>query len=1070
MAKIKTYNLVFGLPLTIVGLFICLFIFQFYSSYQHRIADIYDQNSHSLKSAAWQLSESLEYYLANHDLEHAQREIASFALRDNAEFSALLNMDHSIFLSSNFAWQGQDANQVINTFSAQHLEQALQTSQVSFFSTQSTLTAIIPIIDNNDPQQIRSHKVKLLLLQLDLEHELNAVLPVVAAQASPTLFALLLALLLIVWLIHRYVLTPLTAIQNLAIQLKQSDFSLTNPLSGNTLLTHLAQTLVDSGNHIHRQVIELKDKEQRLSTTLQSIGDAVIVTDNLGTISQMNSKACELTGWKVEQALGRELDVVFDIYDPSTCNKISNPIAQLLTDQNASSLTTRCLLLSKTGEQFHITNNAAPIQYSGEQSEAIFGVIIVFQDVSEQKKSEDALRLSARVFSDTHEGIVITDPRGIIIDLNDAATDITGYGREEVLGQNLSFFRSENQSPQFYIDMREELETTDRWQGEIWNRRKNGERFAELLNVFTLRDENNEIVNYVDLFTDITVTKQQEEKLTFLAHYDILTQLPNRTLFVDRFNQAAIHSKRAKCLLAICFIDLDNFKPINDNYGHEIGDQLLVDVARRITDRIREEDTVSRQGGDEFTLLLGDLKSEQHCTQTLERIIDSLAQPYFIHEYTLQVTASIGATLYPKDEGDIDTLLRHADQAMYQAKQIGKNRYQLFNTEQDQKAIFKHHQLNEIKRALKQNEFTLYYQPKVNMVTGEVFGVEALIRWIHPDKGVIPPLDFLPLLDGTELEVEVGHWVMNQAAIQLDEWQQQAIKLEISINISSKHLLSNNFFVQLDEALAKHPSVDSRCLQLEILESSALGNIKTISNVIKVCQSALGVKVALDDFGTGYSSLTHLRNLPADTVKIDQSFIIDMLDDPNDYAIINGIIGLAESFNRDVIAEGVETTNHGLMLLIMGCEKAQGYGIARPMPANELTQWLNNYEPNQEWLVYANKHRTPKEAKKNLFTLMSKQWENKFVSNIQSSPDVVEHWPILDRHLDHCGHWFKRVRQEQLFDHKDLKRIKEVHTEIHYTAQSLLLKYQDDDIDAARAGLPELQAAFKKMNEFVSEC
>ena len=688
----------------------------------------------------------------------------------------------------------------------------------------------------------------------------------------------------------------------------------------------------------------------------------------------------------------------------------------------------------------------------------------------ERAESDQQLQLSSRVFNDTHEGITITDEKMNIIDVNPAFCKITGYSREDVIGRHSRILSSGKQSPGFYRNMWQEINTNGHWQGEIWSRKNAGEPYAILLTISALKNDHGNVVNYVGVFTDITSSKQQQERLSLMAHYDVLTGLPNRTLFVDRFHQAIAHSKRTKAQLAVCFLDLDNFKPINDNFGHGVGDQLLVKVAERIKASIREEDTVSRQGGDEFAILLNDIDTYAQCEQTLERLHHSLAEPYLINGHTHKITASSGITLYPSDDADIDTLLRHADQAMYQAKVAGKHCYHLFNAEHDQLVIRKHNRLKIIEFALANDEFELYYQPKVNMVTGELFGAEALIRWNHPEKGLVPPLDFLPIIEGSELEIKVGNWVINQALQQLDTWQQQGITLEVSVNISSYHLLSTSFFSELESALADHPEVDSNYLQLEILESSALSDLDAISSIIKTCQSALGTHVALDDFGTGYSSLTHLRNLSADTIKIDQSFVRDMLDDPSDYAIIDGVIGLASSFNREVIAEGVESTNHGLMLLLMGCEQAQGYGIAKPMPAGEFPTWLSNYTPNQEWLHYGNKYHTAKENKLKLFRLVTEHWKDRFISNIQSAPETVEHWPIMDSKHCPCSVWIKREKQEQLFEEEGLKRLDKAHQLLHLKAHTLLFQFKDGDLDAAREGLSEFQATYDDMSQTLGMC
>ena len=608
------------------------------------------------------------------------------------------------------------------------------------------------------------------------------------------------------------------------------------------------------------------------------------------------------------------------------------------------------------------------------------------------------------------------------------------------------------------------------WQGELWNRTKQGELYAELLNISSLTNDHDEVTHYVGVFSDITRSKRHQDQLNLMAHYDVLTKLPNRALFIDRFHQSIAHSKRTGHQLAICFLDLDDFKPVNDNYGHEVGDRLLIKVAQRITSCIRDEDTVSRQGGDEFAILLNDIKSASQYEGTMTRIHLALAEPYLIDDIQHEITASSGITLYPLDDGDIDTLLRHADHAMYHSKLLGKHRFQLYSPDSDQRIIQKNLQLDEIERALVNHEFQLYYQPKVNMATGDVFGVEALIRWIHPEKGVISPLDFLPSIDGTALEVKIGEWVIKEALQNLDNWQQQGVKLEVSVNISSNHLLSSDFFVQLEKLLTEHPSINSHYLQLEILESSALGDITTITRIIETCQNKLGVSFSLDDFGTGYSSLTHLRSLPVDTIKIDQSFVRDMLDDPSDYSIIEGVIALTNTFNRNVIAEGVESANHGLILLLMGCEKAQGYAIAKPMPADLFLQWLTNYVPNKNWLLYASQHRNHKENSLEIFRLISERWKDKLREVILSSPNDGIPWPIIDSKLSHCGNWIHRKKQERLFKKRELRQLKQAHDESHVIAKTMQRKYQAGEIETAHTILTELELAFNKLADAARLC
>ena len=686
--------------------------------------------------------------------------------------------------------------------------------------------------------------------------------------------------------------------------------------------------------------------------------------------------------------------------------------------------------------------------------------------VIERKQADERLQLLSRIYEQTHEGIAITNMKGEIVDVNPVFSEITGYSRDEVIGQNPNILSSGKHSPEFYAEMWEHLNKSGHWQGEIWNRKKNGEIYAELLTVSSIQDDNGNTTHHVGSFSDITLNKEQQKALEFMAHYDVLTQLPNRSLFTDRFNQAIAHSKRSETILAVCFLDLDEFKPVNDNYGHDIGDQLLIQVAERIKENIREEDTVSRQGGDEFAILLGDIESPFQGELMLKRLNTAIAQPYIINNNSIKISASIGVTLYPNDQEDLDTLLRHADQAMYQAKLSGRNQFTLFDREHDQQSIQIQTRLASIEQALTNHEFVLYYQPKVNMKTGKIFGAEALIRWIHPEKGLIPPLEFLPVIEGTNLEVQLGNWVINEALKQLDLWQQQGIEIEVSVNISSLHLQSSSFFEQLESSLANYSQIDSKLLQLEILESSALGDLAAISNIIKTCQDALGVNVALDDFGTGYSSLTHLRNLPANTIKIDQSFVRDVLDDPNDFAIIDGVIGLAESFNREVIAEGVETTEHGLMLLLMGCDKAQGYGISRPMPADDFPTWLSQYTPNADWISYGSKYHSEKETKIKLLRLTTQHWFDEFKLKNQSVFKDNDRGPLMNHTKCHHGAWINRAKKEQFFDQSWLDKLEQVHESMHFIANKLAA---DNPNTIPDKGIEELENAFNKMNLILGE-
>lgn len=695
----------------------------------------------------------------------------------------------------------------------------------------------------------------------------------------------------------------------------------------------------------------------------------------------------------------------------------------------------------------------------------ISALLAVTRDITERKQAEEHLRLAARVFSEAHEGILITDADAVIIDVNPTFCDITGFRREEVIGQNPRILQSGRQRAEFYLDMWKSLAETKHWQGEIWNRKKNGDFFAELLTISALCDGAGNATHYVGLFSDITESKQQQQLLELMAHYDPLTRLPNRIVFADRLNQAIAHSKREKKLLAICFLDLDGFKPVNDQFGHDAGDQVLVEVAERIKSCIREEDSVSRHGGDEFALLLGDIETVEQCQQALERIHHAIVQPYLLEGQRVGIGVSSGFTLYPLDDADPDTLLRHADHAMYQAKLAGKNRHYLFDVSHDQLIIDRNKQLREVEAAFLGNQLSLSYQPKLNIKTGEVFGVETLIRWWHPSRGNIPPGTFLPTIASTELEIRIGNWVIEQAWQQLVAWHSQGLQLEVSVNISSYHLLWPGFFSHLESVLARDPGVHSNYLQLEILESTALDDLMAVNRIVRTCREGLGVGIALDDFGTGYSSLTHLRHLSVDTVKIDQSFVRDMLDDPDDYAIVESVISLSHAFRREVVAEGVERTEQGIVLLLLGCHLVQGYAIARPMLAEAIADWVKDYRPSDEWRFYAKSELTPEQAMMAIHRIDARQWLMRIEECLNPQPEETPHWPIMAHGKSHLGRWLKQARQYRQYADAWIEGVDQLNRELHERAKVLMRLADAGQLDAARIEFARVQSIQQQLDE-----
>ena len=660
-------------------------------------------------------------------------------------------------------------------------------------------------------------------------------------------------------------------------------------------------------------------------------------------------------------------------------------------------------------------------------------------DVTERALAERRLRLAASVFDHAHEGIAITDADERIIDVNPTFTEVTGYDREEVLGKTPRLLSSGQQDGEFYNAMWNTLQRDGYWRGEIVNRRKNGETFTELLTVSRVRDDSGKVTNYVGVFSDISILKTHQHQLEHMAHYDALTQLPNRVLFADRMQQAMASATRNGKLLAVCYLDLDGFKPINDQFGHQAGDQLLMVVAGRLRAYLRGSDSVARLGGDEFVILLNDMDDFAQCEQALQRLLHAMAEPFSIDAaHTLCLSASIGVTLFPLDGSDADSLLRHADQAMYNAKQAGRNRYALFDPEQDRQTRQQHKELARIEQGLAANEFCLYYQPKVDMRSGRAMGAEALIRWRHPERGLLPPLEFLPLIEGTDLDERLGDWVLQQALTQLEAWRMLGLELVVSVNVSGHHLQQPHFAHRLQELLAQHPALPPANLELEILETTALADVSRTSRIIDQCRR-LGVSFSLDDFGTGYSSLTYLKRLPVDILKIDQSFVRDMLVDPEDLAIIEGIIGLTHAFRRQVIAEGVETEEHGAMLLQFGCNLGQGYGIARPMPAADLPAWVASYRPPSLWSTSGNVYWLREDLPLLSAEIDHRRWVDDLIAQLEYPAVGRAHVePAADQHECRFGQWLEGHGQTRYSHYGEFDLLKRLHDEVHALGRELL--------------------------------
>ncbi len=562
----------------------------------------------------------------------------------------------------------------------------------------------------------------------------------------------------------------------------------------------------------------------------------------------------------------------------------------------------------------------------------------LWQNERHRLEAEAQIKLLASVFDNSGEAILITDADNRIVEVNSAFTLITGYPPDEVRGRDPGLLASGRTTPEEYRQMWHAIHEDGFWQGEIWDRHRDGHVYPKWLTISTIRDRTGRIGHYIASFTDITARKAAEERIHYLAHHDPLTRLPNRTHLQARLEQAIATARREEGRLAVLFIDMDHFKNINDSLGHHVGDKLLVEVAVRLRESVRESDVVARLGGDEFVVVLTDIAGDTVAT-VAGKLLKNLARSYAIDDHTLHSTPSIGISLFPGDGADVETLMKNADTAMYHAKEAGRNTYQFFAATMNAAATERIVLEGNLRRAIESGEFVLHYQPQIDVASGRSCGVEALVRWQHPERGLLSPLTFIPIAEETGLIVQLGEWVLDTALGDLARWRAAGIGvIRMAVNLSA-HQLRDPQLVPRIAALLALNGLSGSDLELEITESVAMKNPQGTTRLLAQLR-ALGIELAIDDFGTGYSSLAYLKQLPLDRLKLDRSFVMDIEHDPNDAAISAATISLAHSLGLSVVAEGVETASQFEFLKGLDCDVVQGYFFSRPVPAAEAEAFL----------------------------------------------------------------------------------------------------------------------------------
>ena len=726
----------------------------------------------------------------------------------------------------------------------------------------------------------------------------------------------------------------------------------TSVLSGKKLyLDMFLKPLRNDKNEIDFIVVFINDrtKEHKIKQNLiqaknewKSIIDNMvnifIQTDKDGVILKASPSVKNILGYSQQEIIGENTSKFWVDKD-----SLKNIKEILLKDKKPlKSIVSK--FRHKNGQILFLEFNSTP---RFDKNGNYIGSDNIAKDITEELKSKKALEIYENVIKNTSEGVVITDKNNNIIFVNKAFCKITKYDEKDVIGKNPSILKSGVHNKKFYQNMWKSLEDTGHWKGEIWNKHKDGTIFPELLSINALKNKNEEIENYIALFTDISEIKKSEAKMRDMAMHDSLTGLPNRTMMTNMISHSIKSAKRQNELMAIMFIDLDNFKTINDNYGHKEGDNVLIETAKRLKNILREEDMVYRFGGDEFLVTLEHIKNSENIAKIAQKLNQSLQIPYQTNNYTFYISCSIGIAIYPNDALTPDELIKNADAAMYQAKNRGKNRYSFYSQELGKQIQEELYIENLLREGIKNSEFEIYYQPKIDAKTLQIVGVEALLRWNNSKKGVLTPAKFIPVAEKTGLIIPLGNWVLLEACKQIKKWQdKKSYNGNISINISGIQLDNKNLINSIKFALDKS-KLSPYYLDLEVTESVLMNDVKHWSNTLDEIRD-IGIDISIDDFGTGYSSLSYLRELPVDELKIDKSFIDDMPFDKDACAIVKSIISLAKSLGYKTVAEGVEKEEQQKYLLENGCDIIQGYYYSKPLSSNEMENFLKSWRPKQD--------------------------------------------------------------------------------------------------------------------------
>ncbi|MCP4596597.1 EAL domain-containing protein [Neptuniibacter sp.] len=883
------------------------------------------------------LQGTIEYLLDKEDLQGVQREIFLNASPDHVLKLIVIDESGYVLFSADPEEKGNKADEMAELhLGSETLERVLQRKEIINFynSGEQALYTLAPVaIPSSNNRTLRIHKTGIVLLELSAAGAHAASWEELRFLIGTLVVAVIILALALMWSLNRVVTKRANHLVNLTKSFSKGDYQAYAEWQGKDELGELGQAFNQMAQKIRIIHSQLVANADLLDELLENSPSMIVIRSCDGKYVRANPAYLKFVGVeKQNELLGRRPE---EFLNQTLARSAIEEDGKVLED--GEHLRTEISVELDGVERSFISERFPLYDEEGE----IYAVCTIAVDMTEQFEREKEHRVARYIFDSTNDGIIVTDANSRIVDVNPSFEKVTGYGRDEVIGRTANLLNSHQHQPSFYEQMWGKLDQFGVWSGEIWNRKKNGEIYPEWLTIKSITDERENVAGYFGVYSDISEHKKTEDSLRNLAYYDPLTNLANRALCRDRLSHDMDLAVRHGESLALVFIDLDFFKHVNDSLGHEYGDQLLKEAAQRIQNNVRASDTVVRWGGDEFILILPGIFQGSMAQIIANNVLQSLKEPFRLKNTDNYIGASIGIAVYPNDAKDAETLIQHADAAMYSAKNKGRDQICFFDPELNQKNLEQIQIKADMRMALEQNEFEMYYQPKICLQTNQIIGLEALLRWHRTDGKQISPAEFIPIAENSGLIVPLGTWVFQVVCEQVEQWVDEKVLQpgqKVSINLSPRQFSHPELLPKIAEQFQKHEGLQSY-IGIEITETAVIENIQNTLPILEKIRE-MGLQVELDDFGSGYSSLSYLRRLPVDVLKVDRAFTAELDQHGSEIAIMHSIINMAHSLGMKVVAEGVETEEQLKILRSLNCDRVQGFFFAKPVPAEEQRRGL----------------------------------------------------------------------------------------------------------------------------------